>query len=232
MDVKHITLAKDFLAPSGAFDWLPQGGHTPRGRRDLGHRSAWIVRAVCPSVTPAPQARRARGWQGSWRRWRRTRGTQAQLVGRDASGPRTERARRSNPALREIGITYAQSSRWQKLAALLGKAFEAQVEASKRKAVASIDSANNAEVKRQHRADRERELAETTLAAARSRSCSSGCRHAIGSRLFFMRPAPRPRSPGRRSRPARQARRGPAATPDTPTAGVARQSCERNRAVL
>jgi hypothetical protein len=26
-----------------------QRGHTPRGRRDLGHRSAWIIGAVCPS---------------------------------------------------------------------------------------------------------------------------------------------------------------------------------------
>jgi hypothetical protein len=25
-----------------------QRGHTPRGRRDLGHRSAWIIGAVCP----------------------------------------------------------------------------------------------------------------------------------------------------------------------------------------
>jgi len=26
-----------------------QRGHTPRGRRDLGHRSAWIIGAVCPA---------------------------------------------------------------------------------------------------------------------------------------------------------------------------------------
>src|SRR4026208_2297472 len=26
-----------------------QGARTPRGRRDLGHRSAWIIGAVCPA---------------------------------------------------------------------------------------------------------------------------------------------------------------------------------------
>jgi len=26
-----------------------QRGHTPRGRRDFGHRSAWIIGAVCPA---------------------------------------------------------------------------------------------------------------------------------------------------------------------------------------
>jgi hypothetical protein len=30
-----------------------QRGHTPRGRRDLGHRSAWIIGAVCRRATPA-----------------------------------------------------------------------------------------------------------------------------------------------------------------------------------
>ncbi len=63
---------------------------------------------------------------------------------------------------------------------------EAQVEASKRNAVASIDSANTAEVKRQHRTDRERELAEKTLAAARSRSCSGRRRRTIGAGSFLL----------------------------------------------
>ena len=30
-----------------------QRGQTPRGQRDLGYRSAWIIGAVCPCATPA-----------------------------------------------------------------------------------------------------------------------------------------------------------------------------------
>jgi hypothetical protein len=57
--------------------------------------------------------------------------------------------------LSELRITKTQSSRWQKLAALPAEKFEERLEAFERKAVASVDSAQNPRLKRPMQAKRE-----------------------------------------------------------------------------
>jgi N6-adenosine-specific RNA methylase IME4 len=70
------------------------------------------------------------------------------------------------PKLSDLGVTKTQSSRWQATAALPAEEFEKQVEAAKRKAVASITTTQTADMKKQRRADRERQLAARTIAAS------------------------------------------------------------------
>jgi N6-adenosine-specific RNA methylase IME4 len=76
---------------------------------------------------------------------------------------------KSQPAtskLSDLGITKTQSSRWQAAAALPDDEFEKQVDAAKRKAVASVATAATTEAKKQRRANRERQLAARTIAAS------------------------------------------------------------------
>jgi hypothetical protein len=72
------------------------------------------------------------------------------------------------PKLADLGITETQSARWQKVAALPAEKFEEQLKVAKRKAVASVDSAQNQGLKRQLRAEREAALGASTAAAAKA----------------------------------------------------------------
>ncbi len=68
--------------------------------------------------------------------------------------------------LKDLEVTPSQSSRWQRKAAMPKEEFEQHLAAAKKAAVASLDKAATQAEKRERRADRERELAEKTVAAA------------------------------------------------------------------
>jgi len=76
--------------------------------------------------------------------------------------------------LSTIGVTPTQSSRWQQLAKLPDDTFEAHVAAAKKSAVASLDHSTTQADKKRRRAERERELAEKTIAAS----------EALGTKLY------------------------------------------------
>jgi hypothetical protein len=59
---------------------------------------------------------------------------------------------REAPTLSDLGVSKSQSSRWQQLAAMPTKAFEAKVERAKEIAVSSVDRPSPDE-KKEHRAD-------------------------------------------------------------------------------
>jgi hypothetical protein len=89
------------------------------------------------------------------------------------SVPSEGRKSRTLLLFRTSGVSKTQSSRWQKLAALDDESFERHVVTAKKRAVASTDSTQNAELKQEMRADRERDLAAKQTALPKSKQQSS-----------------------------------------------------------
>ena len=103
------------------------------------------------------------------REMEKNKGSRSQLqsdvpVGGRAPTPPTD----PTPTLKEIGVTKAQSARWQQLAAMTAEQFEQHVATSKKQAAASLDRTASAAEKKERRAQREQELAERTAAATKT----------------------------------------------------------------
>jgi N6-adenosine-specific RNA methylase IME4 len=81
-------------------------------------------------------------------------------------GDRKSPSRDVSVKLGDLGVSYTQSSRWQKLASLPAEQQEAAIEQAKVAAIASVTKAETRESKQQRRAEKEAALAERTLAVA------------------------------------------------------------------
>ena len=76
--------------------------------------------------------------------------------------------RDETPRLSDIGVSKIQASRWQRLAAVPAEKFESFVGTAERVTLEAALKLNGHEEKKTRRAERERELAEATHAAAKS----------------------------------------------------------------